>query len=43
MRTILTNCTVIDCTGRLPMVDMTAVIEGEEVSALCACPAARFA
>ena len=34
MRTILTNCTVIDCTGRPPMVDTTVVIEGEEIREL---------
>ncbi len=26
MKTILTNCTVIDCTGKPPMKDMTVVI-----------------
>lgn len=27
MKTILTNCTVIDCTGKPSMQDMTVVIE----------------
>jgi len=34
MKTILTNCTVIDCTDRPPMKDMTVVIEGEKIAAL---------
>ena len=34
MRTILTNCTIIDCTGKPPMDDMTVVIEGEEIKQL---------
>jgi imidazolonepropionase-like amidohydrolase len=34
MKTILTNCTVIDCTGNPPMKDMTVVIEGEEIAEL---------
>ena len=34
MRTILTNCTVIDCTGRPTMQDMTVVIEGEGIKQL---------
>jgi imidazolonepropionase-like amidohydrolase len=34
MKTILTNCTVIDCTGKEPMRDMTVVIEGEKIAEL---------
>jgi hypothetical protein len=34
MRTILTNCTVIDCTGKPPMEDMTVVIEGDRIEKL---------
>jgi imidazolonepropionase-like amidohydrolase len=34
MNTILTNCTVIECTGKSPMKDMTVVIEGEKIAAL---------
>ena len=34
MKTILTNCTVIDCTGRPPMKDTTVVIERETIAAL---------
>lgn len=34
MKTVLTNCTIIDCTGKLPMKDMTIVIEGEKIAAL---------
>jgi len=31
MKTILTNCTVIDCTGEPPRKDTTVVIEGEKI------------
>ena len=34
MKTILTNCTLIDCTGKPAMKDMTVVIEGEKIAAL---------
>ena len=34
MKTVLTNCTVIDCTGKLPMRDMTVVIEGDRIAEL---------
>ena len=34
MRIILTNCTVIDCTGKASMEDMTVVIEGEKIAGL---------
>ena len=34
MKTILTNCTVIDCTGEPPKKDVTVVIEGEKVAEL---------
>ncbi len=34
MKTILTNCTVIDCTGKPPKKDMTVVIEGNKIAAL---------
>jgi imidazolonepropionase-like amidohydrolase len=34
MKTILTNCTVIDCTGKAPMPDMTVIIEGDKIAAL---------
>jgi len=34
MKTILTNCTVIDCTGKPPVKDMTVVIEGDKVEAI---------
>jgi imidazolonepropionase-like amidohydrolase len=34
MKTVLTNCTVIDCTGSSPMKDMTVVIEGEKIAEL---------
>ncbi len=30
-KTMLTNCTVIDCTGKPPMEDVTAVIEGDRI------------
>ena len=34
MKTVLTNCSVIDCTGNPPRKDMTVVVEGEKISAL---------
>jgi imidazolonepropionase-like amidohydrolase len=34
MKTALTNCTVIDCTGKPPMKNMTVVIEGDQIAAL---------
>ena len=34
MKTILTNCTVIDCTGEPPKEDMTIVIEGGKIAEL---------
>jgi len=34
MKTILTNCTVIDCTGQPPLKDMTVVIEGDRIADL---------
>ncbi len=34
MKTILTNCTVIDCTGKPPKEDMTIVIEGGKIAEL---------
>jgi imidazolonepropionase-like amidohydrolase len=34
VRTVLTNCTVIDCTGGKPMKDLTVVIEGDRIAAL---------
>ena len=34
MKTILTNCTVIDCTGKSPMKGMTIVIEGDKIAEL---------
>jgi imidazolonepropionase-like amidohydrolase len=34
MKTILTHCTVIDCTGDLPKKDMTVIIEGEKIAEL---------
>jgi len=34
MKTILTNCTIIDCTGKPPVKDMTIVVEGEKIVAL---------
>jgi len=34
MRTILTNCTVIDCTGKPPMKDMTVIIENDKIAEL---------
>jgi len=34
MRTILTNCTVIDCTGKPPLKDTTVVIDGDQIAQL---------
>jgi imidazolonepropionase-like amidohydrolase len=34
VKTILTNCTVIDCTGKPPKEDMTIVIEGGKIAEL---------
>ena len=34
MKTILTNCTVIDCTSKPPMKDMTVVIQGDKITEL---------
>jgi imidazolonepropionase-like amidohydrolase len=34
MRTILTNCTVIDCTGIPPLQDMTVEIDGDRIAQL---------
>jgi imidazolonepropionase-like amidohydrolase len=34
MITILTNCAVIDCTGKSPMKDMTVVVEGDKIAEL---------
>ena len=34
MKTVLTNCTVIDCTGKPPMKDMTVVAEGDKIAEL---------
>ena len=34
MKTILTNCTIIDCTGKPPMNDMTVIIENNNIAAL---------
>jgi imidazolonepropionase-like amidohydrolase len=34
MQTILTNCTVIDCTGQAPQDSMTVVIEGDKITGL---------
>ena len=31
-KTVLTNCTVIDCTGRPPMEDVTVVIVGNKIA-----------
>ena len=32
MKTILTNCTVIDCTGKPPMQDTTVVVKGDKIA-----------
>jgi imidazolonepropionase-like amidohydrolase len=34
MKTVLTHCTVIDCTGKPPKKNMTVVIEGDKIAAL---------
>ncbi|MEE8391982.1 MAG: amidohydrolase family protein [Anaerolineae bacterium] len=34
MKTILTNCTIIECTGKPPANDMTLVIEGDKIAEL---------
>lgn len=34
MKTILTNCTVIDSTGKPPMKDMTVVVQGDKIAEL---------
>ena len=34
MKTILRNCTIIDCTGKPPMNDMTVIIENNKIAAL---------
>ncbi len=34
MKTILTNCTVIDCTGKPPVKDMSIIIEADRISEL---------
>jgi imidazolonepropionase-like amidohydrolase len=34
LKTILTNCAVIDCTGKPPMKDMTVVVEGDKIAEL---------
>jgi imidazolonepropionase-like amidohydrolase len=34
VNSILTNCTVIDCTGNPPLKDMTVVIEGDRIAEL---------
>lgn len=34
MKTVLANCTIIDCTGSPPMKDVTVVIEGNRILAL---------
>jgi len=34
MKTILTNCTVIDCTGNPPMENVTVVIEDQKIARL---------
>lgn len=34
MKTILKNCTVIDCTGNLPMEGMSIVVENDRIAAL---------
>jgi imidazolonepropionase-like amidohydrolase len=31
VRKVLTNCTIVDCTGNPPMKDMTVVIEGDRI------------
>ena len=34
MKTVLTNCTVIDCTGELAKKDMTVIIKGDKIAEL---------
>ena len=34
MRTVLHNCTIIDCTGNPPLKDMMLVVEGEAIADL---------
>ena len=34
MKTVLTHCTVIDCTGKPPMKDMTIIIENDKIAEL---------
>jgi imidazolonepropionase-like amidohydrolase len=34
VKTVLTNCTVIDCTGSLPMEDMSIVVENDRITGL---------
>jgi imidazolonepropionase-like amidohydrolase len=34
VKTILTNCTIIDCTGKPPANSMTMVVEGDQIAAL---------
>jgi imidazolonepropionase-like amidohydrolase len=34
VKTILTNCTVIDCTGNPPLKDMTVIVEGDRIAKL---------
>ena len=34
MKTVLTNCTVIDCTGQPPLKDMSLIIQGDRISEL---------
>lgn len=34
MKTILTNCTVIDCTGKAPIEDVTIVIESDRITSI---------
>jgi imidazolonepropionase-like amidohydrolase len=34
MKTVLTNCTIIDCTGEPPRKDMTIIIEGGKIAEL---------
>jgi imidazolonepropionase-like amidohydrolase len=38
MKTILTNCTVIACTGKQPMRDVTVIVEDDKISELKAGP-----
>ena len=34
VRTVLTNCTIIDCTGQPPLKEMSLIIEGDRISEL---------